>query len=90
MASLRGLHGSHRHNNPVAVGLQRVGMRLIQVKNNSRDRRRGRVLARAHAEHAIRVHFNFRGFAADRARKIQQDPVRIYRRLNRRLDGRTE
>ena len=82
---------SNGHHNPVSFHRYRVRMGLIEVENDSRDKRIGAVLAGAHAAHSVRIHRDTSKIvAAGGIRKIEQNAVWIGRRLKRRLYGSTE
>jgi hypothetical protein len=80
------LYRANRKNNSVSFRLHRVGMGLIEVENDSRNRRAGAVLAGAHPMHSVGMDRNsFNAVVADGLRKVEQNPVRIGGRLKRRL-----
>ena len=82
---------SNGYHNPVSFQRYRVRMRLIEVENDSRDKRIGAVLAGAHAAHSVRIHRDTaKIIVAGGIRKIEQNAVWIGRRLERRLYGSTE
>jgi hypothetical protein len=66
-------------------------MGLIEVENDSRDKRIGAVLAGAHAAHPVRIHRDAsKVVVAGGIGKIEQNAVWIGRRFKRRLYGGTE
>lgn len=65
-------------------------MCLIQIENDAGNRRKGAVLANAQPAHAIRVDLFLGSAVGDGAGKVEENPVRVYGRLNRRLNRRTE
>jgi hypothetical protein len=87
-----GLGRSHGNNNPVAFGPHGVRVKLIEIQDNSRHGRIGAVLRCAYPGHTEGIDRYFIGStpATDCAGEIEQDSIRVDRRLNRRLYWRTE
>jgi hypothetical protein len=82
---------SNGNHNPVSLHRYRVRMGLIEVEDDSRDKRVGAVLAGAHAAHSVRIHRDTSKIVvAGGIGKIEQNAVWIGRRLKRRLYGGTE
>jgi hypothetical protein len=82
---------SHGYHNPVSFHPYRVRMGLIEVENDSRDKRIGAVLAGAHAAHPVRIHRDAsKVVVAGGIGKIEQNAVWIGRRFKRRRNGGTE
>jgi hypothetical protein len=65
-------------------------MRLIEIKNDTRYRRRSAVLAGTDPDHASGVDRFLRIAIRCRARKIKENSIRIHSYLHRWLDRRTE
>ena len=80
------LLASHRQNNAVAFGRYNVRADLVQIEHNSSDVGSRAVLRRPDLSHAVGVHRDtLRAVVTDRVRKIQQDAVRVRRRIYRWL-----
>lgn len=75
-----------RQNNTIALGSYNVRAHLIQIQHNSSNVGRSAMLRRPDLSHAVGVHRDtLRAAVANRVRKIQQDTVRICRRIHRGL-----
>ena len=92
VAALTGqLRRTDRDQNTIALSFHRVGMCCIEVEDDPGHGWGRAVLSRAHPLHAVGIYFNFGSiFATDRARKIQQDTIRIDCSLDRWLDRSTQ
>ncbi len=84
--SARMFDGADRDDDLVPFRLYRVGMGLVEIENHARDERAGAVLPRAHAPHSVQMDRKiFYAIVGPRLGKIQQNPVRIRRGVERRF-----
>jgi hypothetical protein len=82
---------TNRNNDPVSFGLHGIRMWLVEIENQTRDKRTGGVLARTHTPYPIFVDSNILdAVVAGGIRKIEQDSFWIRCRLKRRLYRITE
>jgi hypothetical protein len=82
---------ANRENNSVPLSLHRVGMDLIEVQYDPRDDGAGAVLSGAHALQPVRLDGDsLNVVVADGVWQVEQNPVGIGCRLNRRFNRSAE
>jgi hypothetical protein len=85
------LLASHSKDDAISLGRHNVRADFIQIENDASDVWGSAMLRGSNLAYAIGVHrHTFRAVVADGVRDIQEDPIRIYRSINLRLNRRTD